>query len=57
MSFEVEEESVELGTKIQVSIESTSSQIPSLSATAKVVRCQSLSDNSCTIGVEILEMK
>lgn len=57
MSFEVEEESIELGTKIFVSIESTSSQIPSLTATAKVVRCGSASDSSCTIGVEILEMK
>lgn len=57
MSFEVEEESVELGTKVQVSIESTSSQIPSLSASAKVVRCGSNGENSCTIGVEILEMK
>lgn len=57
MSFEVEEQSVELGTKIQVSIESTSSQIPSLSATAKVVRCGAVGENSCTIGVEIIEMK
>lgn len=56
MSFEVEEQSVELGTKVQVSIESTSSQIPSLSATAKVVRCDAGTDTSCTIGVEILEM-
>lgn len=56
MSFEVEEQSIELGTKVQVSIESTSSQIPSLSATAKVVRCDSGTDTSCTIGVEIIEM-
>lgn len=56
MSFEVEEQSVELGTKVQVSIESTSSQIPSLSATAKVVRCDAGTDTSCTIGVEIIEM-
>lgn len=57
MSFEVEEQSIELGTKVFVSIESTSSQIPSLAATAKVVRSESASDSSCTIGVEILEMK
>ena len=57
MSFEVEEQTVELGTRIEVSIESTSSQIPSLSASAKVVRCESINDASCTIGVEILEMK
>lgn len=56
MSFEVEEQSIEIGTKIQVSIESTSSQIPSLSATARVVRCKSESESTCTIGVEIIEM-
>ena len=56
MSFEVEEQSVEPGTKVNVSIESTSSQIPSLSATAKVVRCESLGESNCTIGVEIIEM-
>ena len=56
MSFEVEEQSIELGTKVEVSIESTSSQIPSLSAKAKVVRCDKNTENSCVIGVEILEM-
>lgn len=56
MSFEVEEKSIELGTKIQVSIESTSSQIPSLSASAQVVRCDIVDDATCTIGVKILEM-
>ncbi|MCC2615526.1 PilZ domain-containing protein [Aestuariibacter halophilus] len=56
MSFELDEASVEIGTRITVAIESTSSQIPSLSASAKVVRCESVSDNSCVIGVEITEM-
>lgn len=56
MSFELEETSIELGTLVEVSIESTSSQIPSLSAKAKVVRCDSLGETSCTIGVEITEM-
>ncbi|MDO6693484.1 PilZ domain-containing protein [Aliiglaciecola sp. 3_MG-2023] len=56
MSFEVEEESVEIGTLVDVAIESTSSQIPSLSAKAKVVRCERSSDSSCIIGVEIIEM-
>lgn len=56
MSFEVEEQSVELGTKVEVSIESTSSQIPSLFAKAKVVRCDENTETSCVIGVEILEM-
>lgn len=56
MSFEVEDQSVELGTSVDVSIESTSSQIPSLNAKAKVVRCENSTDSSCIIGVEISEM-
>ena len=56
MSFEVEEHSVELGTRVEVSIESTSSQIPSLSAKAKVVRCDKNTESTCVIGVEISEM-
>ena len=57
MSLEVAEPSVELGTKVNVSIDSTSSQIPSLSAIATVVRCVPESESSCLIGVEISEMK
>jgi hypothetical protein len=57
MSFEIEESSIEMGTKINVYIESTNSQIPSLTADTKVVRCEAIDDNSCTVGVEILEMK
>lgn len=56
MSLEVEEPSIELGTKVKVSIDSTSSQIPSLSALATVVRCVPESEASCIIGVEISEM-
>lgn len=57
MSLEVEEPSIELGTQVVVSIDSNSSQIPSLSAVATVVRCVAESDDSCVIGVEISEMK
>jgi c-di-GMP-binding flagellar brake protein YcgR len=57
MSLEVSEASIELGTQVEVSIESTSSQIPSLSAKAKVVRCIPESDTVCNVGVEITEMK
>ena len=57
MSFEVEEESIELGTLVEVYIESTSAQIPSLSASAKIVRCETGAANTCVIGVEIIEMK
>ncbi|MCF2948898.1 PilZ domain-containing protein [Paraglaciecola aquimarina] len=57
MSFELDEGSLELGTLINVYIESTNSQIPSLTADTKVVRCESIDDNSCSVGVEIIEMK
>ncbi|WP_100641664.1 PilZ domain-containing protein [Alteromonas facilis] len=57
MSLEVGESSIELGTLVSVAIESTSSQIPSLSAKAKVVRCEPEGESSCVVGVEILEMK
>lgn len=57
MSFELEESSVELGTLVNVYIESTNQQIPSLTADTKVVRCDASDESSCTVGVEILEMK
>ncbi|MEP1551781.1 MAG: PilZ domain-containing protein [Paraglaciecola sp.] len=57
MSFEIEESSVEVGALINVYIESTNAQIPSLTADTKVVWCESSEENTCTIGVEILEMK
>ncbi|MDF2177578.1 PilZ domain-containing protein [Aliiglaciecola sp. CAU 1673] len=55
MSFEVEE-SIEPGTLVQASLESTNSQIPSLNAKARVVRCTPGTDNSYLVGVEIIEM-
>ena len=57
MSFEIEESSIDMGTMINVYIESTNSQIPSFTADTKVVRCEAIDDNSCTVGVEILKMK
>jgi hypothetical protein len=57
MSFEIDESTVDMGTLVNVYIESTNSQIPSLTADTKVVRCEANDENSCTIGVEILEMK
>ncbi|WP_166422890.1 PilZ domain-containing protein [Paraglaciecola sp. 20A4] len=56
MSFEVDEHSVEIGTMVDVYIESTNSQIPSLSAKARVVRSECSEDKTCVIGVEITEM-
>ena len=57
MSLEVAENSIELGTQVSVSLESTSSHLPSLSARAKVVRCVPEGDEACIVGVEITEMK
>lgn len=57
MSFEIEESSIEMGTMVNVYIESTNTQIPSLTADTKVVRCESVDENSCIVGVEIIEMK
>ena len=57
MSLEIEESTVEMGTKLNVYIESTNSQIPSSTADTKVVRCDAIDDNSCTVGVEIFELK
>ncbi|MBC3767331.1 PilZ domain-containing protein [Neptunicella marina] len=56
MSFEVDEP-IEVGTRVQVSIESTSSQIPSLNADSKVVRCSEQGESNYMVGVEITEMK
>ena len=56
MSLEIADSGIEIGTAIQVTIESTSSQIPSLSAKAKVLRCDAIGDDGYNIGVEIVEM-
>ena len=57
MSLEVDEPSIEIGTQVSVNIDSTSSQIPSLAAVAKVVRCVPETESSCVVGVEISDMK
>lgn len=56
MSLELEVSSIDIGTMVEVVIDSSGSQIPSLVAKAKIVRCDSESDNSCLAGVEITEM-
>lgn len=57
MSLEVELPSIELGTLLDITIDSSNDQIPSLEAKAKVVRCDLSSENTSLIGVEISEMK
>ena len=56
MSVELNENGLELGTLIEVAIESNSDQIPSLNAKAKVVRCEQADDEAYLVGVEISEM-
>lgn len=55
MSFELDEP-IEMGAEVEVAIESTNSQIASLSALAKVVRSYQLEDGNYVVGVEILQM-
>jgi hypothetical protein len=55
-SFEIELSSIEIGTKVNVYIESINSQFSSPTADTKVVRCEAIDDNSCTVDVEILKM-
>lgn len=56
MSIELEAKDLENGALLEITIESNNEQIPSLVAKAKVVRCDSLADNNCLVGVEISEM-
>jgi len=57
MSLEIDQASIDLGTLLDITIDSNNEQIPSLEAKAKVVRCDSEAENSCLVGVEITEMK
>ena len=55
MSFELGEP-IEEGTVVSARLESTNTQIPSLKANAKVIRCSQRDDSSYVLGVEIVEM-
>lgn len=57
MSLEIEQPSIDLGTLLDITIDSNNDQIPSLEAKAKVVRCDKEAENTCFVGVEISEMK
>jgi c-di-GMP-binding flagellar brake protein YcgR len=56
MSLEIDQPTIEIGTLLDVSIESNSDQIPSLMAKAKVIRCTSETESSCLLGVQISEI-
>ena len=57
MSLELDLPSLEVGTLMDITIESQSEQLPTLEAKAKVIRCENSDDNTCLVGVEISEMK
>lgn len=57
MSLEIEQASIDMGTLLDITIDSNNDQIPSLEAKAKVVRCDAQAENTCLVGVEISEMK
>ncbi len=55
MSFEMDEK-VDIGTEMEVAIESTNSQISSLSALVRVVRIFEETDGNHVVGAEVLKM-
>lgn len=55
MSFEVDQALV-IGAEMEVSIESTSTQISSLSAIVKIVRQYEGSDGNYIVGTEVVKM-
>lgn len=57
MSLEIEQPRIDVGTLLDISIESNSDEIPSLIAKAKVVRCTSETESTCLLGLQISEMK
>ena len=56
MSIEMESTAFAVGTNLQITVDSNNDQIPSLVATAKVVRCEKQENDVYYIGVEISEM-
>lgn len=55
MSLETDDE-VGANVQMTVSIESSGSQIPALTAKVRVVRCTATTDSTYIVGVEIIEM-
>ena len=56
MSLEIESSAIEIGTLMEITIDSNNDQIPSLVAKAKAIRCDAHSDSAVLVGVEISEM-
>lgn len=55
MSFELDE-MLDIGTEMEVAIESTSTQISSLSAIVRIVRAFEERDGNFVVGAEVLKM-
>lgn len=56
MSLEIETSDIDVGALLEITIDSTNEQIPSLVAKAKVVRSDEHSESALLVGVEISEM-
>jgi hypothetical protein len=56
LSIELQAQQIELGSLLEVIIESSNEELASLVAKAKVIRCDPLSDEACLVGAEISEM-
>lgn len=56
MSIELNAKQINVGTLLEITIESQSDQLQSLVAKSKVVRCDEISEQACLVGVEISEM-
>jgi len=56
LSIELQSLKVELGSLLEITIESSNEELESLVAKAKVIRCDELSDQACLVGAEISEM-
>jgi hypothetical protein len=57
MSLEIDQARIDIGSLLDVSIESDSDNIPSLRAKAKVIRCTFETESTCLLGLQISEMK
>ena len=56
LSIELQIQKIELGTLLEVVIDSNNEDLESLVAKAKVIRCDELSTDACLVGAEISEM-
>ena len=56
MSIELNAKKINVGTLLEIIIDSQNDELQSLVAKCKVVRCDEIGEQSCLVGVEISEM-